>query len=394
MADTSWARAWRIASDMDPARAQRVGLTSAIGAILAQPVAALAELPPIRSAETAGFAVCGIGPWRLCQRASLEDGEASRVAEGGPLPAGCAAVLPDDLAVVEEHVTGTLLLVGRDGVPSPRPGMVAAGTGIREPGADASAGQILLKPGGVVTAGTVALAAAAGADELTVIPPASVAPLMLGKGMLQTGPPRRGKTRDVVAPLVPTWVMGAGGRCLPEQAGAEGPEALAAQIDATECDLIVVTATAGSGVAQDVTPAVRHLRGEILIDRLAPRPGGPALLAELPEGRRVLALPREPAAAVVALALILGPMMRAVSGRPIRRWPTVMLRDPIPTSAGERAVAVAIERGELADLAHASPWSGPEGLSALADADGIAFVDPGRGNRGDSLPFAALPGRS
>ena len=59
----------------------------------------------------------------------------------------------------------------------------------------------------------------------------------------------------------------------------------------------------------------------------------------------------------------------------------------------ERAVAVQIEAGELADLGTVQPWSGPHGLAAVGTADAIAFIDPGRGNRGDSVPVVALPGR-
>lgn len=383
---------------MESAPPIRVGLNSAISAMLAQPVAALADLPPVVSVAAAGYAVRGIGPWTLVDPGDdeLPDGTATHVREGDPLPPGANAALPSHRAVTEPTPTGELILVGdaASGTPDRRPGMVVPGTGLVDPGAEAGAGELLIKAGTVVTAGTIALAAAAGVDELTIIPPATVAPVMMGSDLLHSGPPRRGRNRDIVAPLLPSWIMGAGARCLPEVVGSTaGGGTLADQIDALGADLTVLTATSEPGVGRDVSEALRHLRAEVLIDRVAADPAHDVLLAELRDGRRLLALPREPAAAVVTLALLLTPMMAALSGRSAARLDTVMLREGLPVTRHERAVAVQIEVGELADLGTVQPWAGPHGLSAVGTADAIAFIDPARGNRGDSVPVVPLPGR-
>jgi molybdopterin molybdotransferase len=390
----------RIAADMEPAPPIRVGLHSAIASLLAQPVAALADLPPVASVTATGYAVRGIGPWTvmpgLDSDEELPDGVAVVVREGDPLPLGAGAALSLEHAVVEHTAGADVVLVGNaaTGMPDRRPGMLAPGSGILAPGAEARAGDLLIKAGTVVTAGTVALAAAAGVDELVIIPPATVAPVMMGSDLLHSGPPRRGRNRDIVAPLLPSWIMGAGARCLPEIVGvSHNGSALADQIDSVGADLTVLTATSEPGVGHSVGEALRHLRAEILIDRLAADPARDVLLAELRDGRRLLALPREPAGAIVTLALLLTPMMAALSGRSAARVDTVMLRENLPLVRYERAVAVQIENGELADLGTVQPWSGPHGLAAVGTADAIAFIDPGRGNRGDSVPVVALPGR-
>ncbi len=397
-----WRQAMRIAADMEPARPIRVGLHSAVGAMLAQPVAALADLPPVTSVAESGYAVRGIGPWTVLPGGAGEhpdrellDGAAVSVRAGDPLPLGAGAALPVEFAIVEQTAGADVVLVGdaASGTPDRRPGMIVPGTGVVDPGVDARAGDLLIEAGTVVTAGTIALAAAAGVDELVIIPPATVAPVMMGSDLLHSGPPRRGKNRDIVAPLLPSWIMGAGARCLPEATGSPGGMALADQIDSLGADLTVLTATSEPGVGHDVGDALRHLRAEVLIDRLAADPAHEVLLAEFRDGRRLLALPREPAAAVVALALLLSPMMAALSGRSAARVQTVMLREGLPVTRHERAVAVKIEIGELADLGTVQPWSGPHGLAAVGTADAIAFIDPGRGNRGDSVPVVPLPGR-
>lgn len=393
-----WRQAMRIAADMDQAPPIRVGLHSAIAAMLAQPVSALADLPPVTSVTATGYAVRGIGPWTVMpgSDAELPDGCTVLVREGDPLPLGAHASLPLDAAVVEQTAGADVVLVGdaATGVPDRRPGMVVPGAGMTDPGAEARSGDLLIKAGTVVTAGTIALAAAAGVDELVIVPPATVAPVMMGSDLLGSGPPRRGRNRDIVAPLLPSWIMGAGARCLPEVPGAtSGGAELADQIDALGADLTVLTATAEPGVGRAVGDALRHLRAEILIDHLAADPAREVLLAEMRDGRRLLALPREPAAAIVSLALLLTPMMAALSGRSAARVDTVMLREALPLVHHERAVAVQIEVGELADLGTVQPWSGPHGLAAVGTADAIAFIDPGRGNRGDSVPVVPLPGR-
>jgi molybdopterin molybdotransferase len=385
-------QARRIAADLDPAPVQRVGLVSALGAVLAQPVAALADLPPVPSAEASGWAVAGVGPWTIVEApedGSLPDGCALRIPEGAPLPAGTLGVLADRFAVLED--AGATLLIGESGRPAPRPGMLKPGYGVAAAGSGAAPGQILLKPGEIVTAGSIALAAAAGVDDLTITPPGTVAPILLQTDLLSTGPPRRGRDRDVAAPMLSTWVMGSGGRCLPERAVAEEAIALADAVDEAGCELTVITGGRRPGVSSEAVAAMTRLGAEVLIDAVDLRPGGEVVLAELRDGRRVLALPREPAGAVVALALLLNPMLAAVSARASHRWPTAMLREDVEQDTSARALPVVVEPGELADLALVRGWSGPHGLAALAGADGIAFFDRGKGRRGESVPVVPLP---
>jgi molybdopterin molybdotransferase len=186
--------------------------------------------------------------------------------------------------------------------------------------------------------------------------------------------------------------MGAGGRCLPEQSGPDEAAALADLLDSVGCDIIVVTGGRGPGVGLSAVPALERMRAEILVDAVDLDPGSRVVLAETRDGRRILFLPREPADAVVALALLLSPMMAALSAQLSPRWTTVMLREDSHPTERSRALPVAIEPGELADLAVAHPWQGPHGLAALARADAIAFLDAGKGRRGDSVPVVPLPG--
>ena len=394
MVTTSWGQARRIAESLDPSPTRRISLFSALGSVLAEPVAAVTDLPPVPSAAEAGWAVRGIGPWRVVTDLSdgeLPDGCAYRLPGGAALPSGAQSVLTDAFAVVEN--SPHLVLVGQDNQPAIRPGVLRPGFGVAPPGAAATAGQTLLKPGELLTVGSLALAAAAGVDDVVAYLPPNIVSIQFSVGLLDTGPPRRGRDRNIVGPLVSSWIMGAGARRLPEMTIPEDPEQLAATIDNSGGDLVVVTGGRNPGISVAVEPALAILHAKTILDGVDIEPGGTVLLAELRDGRRVLALPREPASAIVSMCLLLQPSVAALAAQTKPRWPTVMLREPVPASSVPRALPVTVIAGELADLATAQQWSGPHGLAPLAEADGIGFIGAEGANRGESVPFVALPGR-
>ena len=187
--------------------------------------------------------------------------------------------------------------------------------------------------------------------------------------------------------------MSAGARCLPEVVIPDEVSALADTIDAAGADIVMVTASAKPLTLDIASGALRQLNAEILIDELACRPGGRITLAELRDGRRVLCLPTDPASAVVGLAAILNPSLASLAAKPALGRPVMaMLRLGISHPEIERALPVIVDHGELADLADPQPWSGPHGLTPLGQANGIAFIDPGRGAAQDSVPVMRLPG--
>jgi molybdopterin molybdotransferase len=399
MNPVTWRRAARIAAEIEPTRPTRVGLTSAVGNVLAQPVAALADLPPVDCADARGYAIRGIGPWTVREspavNVELRDGEAVAVVSGGLLPVGGEAVLTADRVLEEQAAQHLHVMVGdpTTGRPDRRPGLLEPGHGIRPAKSAARAGELLIKAGATITSGTIGLAAAAGADDLLVIPPPAIAIVMRNEGLLPSGPPRRGRDRALLASLAPSWVISAGARCLPDFESPDEVVSLANAIDSAGADLVIVTASAIPETLDVADAALRRLNAEILIDELNCQPGGRVTLAELRDGRRVLCLPPDPASAIVALATILNPAIASMSGKPALGRPvTAMLRKGVAQPDLERAIPVIIERGELADLADPQPWSGPHGLAPLGVADGIAFIDQNRGMAQESVPIMPLPG--
>ena len=395
MVQADWRTATQIAGDVEAGRPVRVGLHSAIGHVLAQPVAALADLPAFPCADQSGFAVRGFGPWTVRGNGSPQEGDAALITAGAAIPEGCDAVLPNTEALIEQGARFTHVSVGdpRTGQPARRAGELPMGYGVRQPQASAAKGDLLIKSGVRVSAGTAALAAAGGADDLTVIPPPTIAPVLRNGGLLSDGPPRRGKDRAVLATLAPAWAMMSGARSLPEVTAPEKPAALADAIDAAGGDIVLVTPSSSAETLDTAMAALKRLGATILISEIVCQPGGRTLYAELTDGRRVLCLPLDPSAAMIALATILTPALHALAGSPhLSRPAKAMLRRGVTGNAADRAIPVIVEKGELADLADPQPWSGPADLGPFSVADGIAFIEQGRGEAHESVSIVPIPG--
>src|SRR5262245_42856631 len=154
----------------------------ALGCVLAGDLVARNDLPAFDSSSMDGWAVAGVGPWRVSQRVlagqapqKLNQGEAAEIATGAQLPEGTLGVLR------REH--------GRTsgGVLSATSEIEVADKDIRRRAEEASAGEVLLRSGTVVTPVTLGLAAAAGSDTLEVYALPTVDVLIMGDELLLEG---------------------------------------------------------------------------------------------------------------------------------------------------------------------------------------------------------------
>ncbi|MEU5220378.1 molybdopterin molybdenumtransferase MoeA, partial [Streptomyces sp. NPDC020807] len=139
---------------------------------------------------------------------------------------------------------------------------------------------------------------------------------------------------------------------------------------------VVVTAAARP---ERLRAAVAALGGRILVDSVAVRPGGAALLAVLPptvDGRRrlLVGLPGGPLAAVAGAVTLAVPLLRRLGGHaeavPHRVRAAVALAGH---GRDTRLLPVRRVPGGVAPL----PFDGPGMLRGLAFAEGLAVVPPG-----------------
>ncbi|MEV3852764.1 molybdopterin molybdotransferase MoeA [Streptomyces sp. NPDC050095] len=381
-----------------PRGAARLPLDRALGLILAAPLTALTDLPSFDTSAMDGWVVAGPGPWDVREKgilaghkepARLADGEAAPVATGARIPPDTTAVIRSEHGRLDDK--GQLHPL-RD---------VAHGQDIRPRGQECRSGDLLLPTGSLVTPAVLGLAAAAGYDELVVVPRPKAEVLVLGDELLASGLPRDGLIRDALGPMLPHWLRALGVEVTAVRRIGDDAKALLKAVRGSKADLVVTTGGTASGPVDHVHPTLRALDADLLVDGVKVRPGHPMLLARIADGRHLVGLPGNPLAAVSGLLTLAEPLLRALSGRPQEEEP---YGAPLQSSVqghphDTRLVPVVLRQDSGSGHEWAVPlhYNGPAMLRGIAAADGLAVVPPGGAKEGQEveildLPWSAGPG--
>jgi molybdopterin molybdotransferase len=311
-------------------------------------------------------------------------------------------------------MTGALLPMGSDRVfpvedtdgESGEPGLVrirrsedgrspwsVPGKHVREAGEEVREGDLLASTGDSLDFGLLALLGTTGAASVPVHPQPRVAVLVTGSELVPVGSRESlggGRRRaDVLSPVLPILVRGAGGLALPPATVPDEAHALRGSLEkaATEADFVVTTGGASMGTADLVKEVLDGMGFELDFWRIRMRPGSPVSFGHLPvpAGPRkvpVLSLPGNPVSAVVG-CLVLGiPAIRALGGHRRRFLPMIRatLRDPLPGPEHlTRFFRVALDpEGGGTWGARPSAHQGSGALRSVALADGLALIPEGK----------------
>ncbi|MGW0877969.1 molybdopterin-binding protein, partial [Streptomyces sp. NPDC002740] len=264
-------------------RTERLSLDSALGHVLAGPLAALTDLPSFDTSAMDGWVVAGPGPWALGRSdggggelgilaghsapAPLPDGEGVRIATGARIPANATAVIRSEHAHVDE--ARGLLYAQRQVVP---------GQDIRPRGQECRSGDQLLPAGTMVTPAVLGLSAAAGYDELVTVPRPRVDVLVLGDELLTAGLPHDGLIRDALGPMIGPWLRALGAEVSAPRRLGDDAEALQHALTTSDADLVITTGGTAAGPVDHVHPVLAKIGAGLLVDGVAVRPGHPMLL--------------------------------------------------------------------------------------------------------------------
>ena len=393
----TWEEARQAAFDAaTPIPAGPVPLHLALGRILDQDVVALQDMPHYASSAMDGWAVNGTGPWILVEPGTrLAPHQASPIVTGGLIPPGGKGVLRSESASLGKDEDGLPVLMTGG---SARPGEPRTGQHIRKAGEEALEGDILVKAGAQLNPAHLALAALAGYDELPVQGKPVVRLLLTGSEVIGEGIPVPGQVRDTFGPQLPAVVTMLGGIAGGQQRiGDSYEEWLAALEDVVPeapgapdlpADVVITTGGTGRSGTDHLRDAVAELGGRLVIDGIAMRPGHPAVLAELPDGRFVLGLPGNPLAAMMALSTVGAPLLAALGhGRlpDIQEVPCGSIIEPDPGRT--RLMPFRLLYGMASPAQH----TGPGMMRGLASADGVMVVPPHGVQLGELVPAFALP---
>jgi molybdopterin molybdotransferase len=311
----------RITSAFAPLPAETVGLTEALGRVLAEDVAARVTQPPTDVSAMDGYAVRAAdvaqvsadAPARLdvvgrvpaggAFEGSLGTGQAVRIFTGAPLPEGADAIV-----IQEDTERDGETVVVKEGA--------AAGAYVRPAGLDFRAGAIGLTAGRLLSARDVGLAAAMDHPWLQVHRRPRVALLATGDEVVLPGDPR-GPNQIVSSNgfSLAAFVQACGGQPIHLGIAPDDSAALKTLVDgARGADLLVTTGGVSVGEHDLIREALGEQGLEMDFWRIAMRPGKPLLFGRI-GATPILGLPGNPVSSLVCATLFLRPAIAVMLGQ-------------------------------------------------------------------------------
>ncbi|HEX6391395.1 MAG TPA: gephyrin-like molybdotransferase Glp [Solirubrobacteraceae bacterium] len=366
-----------VLAEVRPLAIEKLPLSAALaGRVLAQEVISAAAVPPFDNSAMDGFAVVAgpggrelriVGESRAGAPAGVAVGEheAIRISTGAELPAGATAVVMvertqerDGTVVVEETTPGQ---------------------NVRRAGEDVAEGATVLRPGTVLGAAALGVAANAGAAQLQVAKRPRVAVITTGDELQPVGTPLGpGEIHDSNGIALATLARQAGADVVVLDHAADDRERTTTLLgDALgQADVLLVTGGVSVGPHDHVKPALAALGVQERFWRVALRPGKPTWFGTR-EDKLVFGLPGNPVSSVVTFILFAQPALAALQGaEPLQRRSRAVLTVTVKqTPHRDEMVRVTLEGDR------ATP-TGPQGshvLTSLLGADGLARVPAGEG---------------
>lgn len=362
-----------------------VPLNTAVGRIAARDVVALCDVPHYASSAMDGWAVAGPPPWRIITGDLLTHGEAHAIVTGGLVPAGADGVLRSEHGVV----TATGDSVTLDLNASARPGEPEAGEHVRPAGEEVTSSDTVIRAGTTLNPAHIAVAAVCGYDEVSVLPRPRVSLILTGDEVVEHGIPEPGHVRDTFGPQLPSFIAMLGGEVTASTRLQDELGLLITAIDAhSDANVIITTGGTGDSSADHLRSALQELRAEILIDGIAMRPGGPSLLAKLPDGRFLVGLPGNPLAAMMGMLTLAQPLLAGLAGQSEPALGSVITEHELTGRPGlSTLLPYRLQEGK----ALKSQWFGSGMLRGLAEADGVLISPPHCVRTGETVETIPLP---
>ncbi len=368
-------------------------LDESLGCVLAEDVRAEMDQPPFEKSSMDGWAVraadvqsgvelksvgrilAGMPPGL-----SIHAGETAKIMTGAPLPDGADAVV-----MVEKSVE---LGGGRVRLDAG----VVAGENVCHRGEDLRAGEIVLRRGTVLDAVALSLLASVGCDPAPVHALPRVLVLPTGDELVAAhGPkPLPGQIRESNGTLIEALLTAAFPALRVVRTGI-APDAEAELLEHLRVglghDVFILSGGVSMGDADLVPMLLKNLGLEVLIEKVAIKPGKPLLFGRVSgkDGHccHVFGLPGNPVSSFVTFELFVKPFIAALAGAPfpapvllparlrhVRSLKRIPRRQHIPCVLGVGAEGL---------VAEPLPWHGSADMRGVLGADGLLLVEAGEG---------------
>ena len=356
--------------------AERIDLMDALGATLAEDVAADRDVPPFRNSAMDGYAVRGTdvaaAPARLTvvgdiaagavPSRAVGAGEAMRIMTGAPMPEGADTVVRvEDTDNRTDQVTITVA--------------TQPGTSVRAAGEDLKRGETILTAGMVLRPAELGVLATMGRRVVSVTKRPRVAVLSTGDELIEIDAPLQpGQIRDANRYSLSAAARAAGATPVPLGIVRDTAEDLrhALRDAAMQADVIVTSGGVSVGDHDHVKPVVDEL-GSMDFWSIAIRPGRPLAFGQI-DGTLIFGLPGNPVSSLLGFELFVRPALLKMAGRRLLQRPrvTATLDDTLDTPPGLRFFA----RGIYDPATNTVRSTGPQGSGILRSmALANCFID-------------------
>jgi molybdenum cofactor synthesis domain-containing protein len=369
-----------------PLEPERIILADALGRFLAEDIIADADLPPFDRAQMDGYAMRAADVASVPARLrivgesaagagwhhEMKTGEAVRIMTGAPVPKGADAV--QQVELTREIDSGEVVEILEP---------VEAGRSIVKQAAEIKAGEIVLRAGEDINAAMIATLASFGYAQVKVGRRPRVAVMATGSELVDVDrKPGKDQIRDSNNYTIAAYAALAGAIVERWPPAGDDTEELKRQIkQAVETsDVLITSGGVSMGVYDFMKPALKELGAEIFFERVALRPGKPAVFARL-GNTLIFGLPGNPVSVAVTFSLFARAALRKMQGS---RQPGLVEETAILVRAvkgsGEResylpAILRTDEKGTL--VAEPLKWGGSSDFVSFARATALIDVPAG-----------------
>ncbi|MCL2391864.1 MAG: molybdopterin molybdotransferase MoeA [Oscillospiraceae bacterium] len=299
-------------------------------------------------------------------RCSITSGHAAKILTGAPIPIGANTTI---------RYEDTLFTDSEVRIFAP----VKENSNLVFAGVDIKPGEILASQGTVITAPIISSLTNQGYASIEVFKKPVISVISTGSELCEVGQPLKPATiynsnvHTLCAYLTDVGAAAINGGTVPDH-----PDVIATRIDEAFCksDMVITTGGASVGSYDWAVSASEQIGAKVLFWKASMRPGG-AIVVAIKDGKVILGLSGNPAAAVIGLLRIAMPYIKKLCGRTDCFYPevNVTLREPLLKSNPKMRIL----RGKLEivnSIAYFSPidGQGSEIVSSLEKCDLLGEV--------------------
>lgn len=378
----------RILARIHQLDAEDIPLDSAAGRVLAEDILARQDVPPFANSAMDGYAVRAVDvreatpdrPVRLRVVGEIQAGHsppspvvagtALRIMTGAVVPEGADAVVRVEDTREQDHQVEVRVAV-------------AAGTSIRDSGSDLRAGDIVARPGRILTPGLLGVIASAGRAAIRCIRRPRVILLTTGDELRPAGEPLGpGQITNTNRYTLRAAIEEVHGLVVDAGVARDDRQVLETSLAQAQTADLVITSGGVSLGSYDLVRRLLEERGSMEFWQVALRPGKPLAFGSV-EGVPLIGLPGNPVSSLVAFELFARPAILKLQGRAdlLRPRQRALAEEPLagPLHLEQyfRGIAGRTDHGLTV---HLTGDQGSHVLRSMADANCLIVMPQGTGS--------------